>query len=98
MLLSEMRGWHYGISWDNPCPADSSTMLKSLRKLGKVTRLQTKTSVILFPRVGVTYWDVRRAIVENLHPAKGNAFYVNLRSRETRQYGKRTDGKWKRIV
>ena len=50
MLISEVQGWYYFISWDNPMPADSSTILSALRSLGKVTELNTKTSVVLAPK------------------------------------------------
>jgi hypothetical protein len=95
MLLSEVRGWYYFISWDNPVPADSSKMLKALQALGKVTKLQTKTSVVLAPKSSTKWRDVRRAVVQNLHTTKGNAFYVNLRSGKGFQIGKSTGGHWK---
>lgn len=94
-MISEIQGWHYYISWDNPMPANSVSMLGALAKLGKVTRLQTKTSVVLSPRVGVHWQDVRDAIHNNLHPNIGNAFYVNLRSGKAFQIGKRTRWLWK---
>lgn len=97
MLISEVKGWYYFISWDNPVPADSNAMLKALRKLGKLTTLQTKTSVALAPRSTVTWRDVRAAIDSNLHPKKGKAFYVNLRSSLGFHIGKATGHKWRRV-
>ena len=98
MLISEIKGWHYMISWDNPVPADSSSMLKSLGKLGRVTEIQTKTTVALSQKSSTDWRDVRVAIVNNLDNKKGNAFYVNIRSGKTFQYGKSTKYKWKKVV
>jgi hypothetical protein len=96
-LISGVQGWFYFISWDNPHPADSSSILASLRKLGKVTTLQTKTSVALAPKKSKKWRDVRRAIERNLHPKKGNAFYVNLRSGRAFQLGRKTNRRWKEV-
>jgi hypothetical protein len=49
MLISEIRGWQWAITWDNPIPPDSSKMLRALSGLGKVTRVNTKTTVLLAP-------------------------------------------------
>ncbi|MDP3015558.1 MAG: hypothetical protein Q8N70_00595, partial [Deltaproteobacteria bacterium] len=83
------------ISWDNPDPADSCEMVQSLSRLGKLTKLQTKTSYVLAP-YKITKWrQVRDAIKANLHAKKGNAFYVNLRSGKGFQIGPRTKWFWK---
>jgi len=95
MLISQVKRWHYFISWDNPDPADSSTMVQALRRLGKLTKLQTKTSYVLAPRKNSDWRQVRDAIRANLHPKKGNAFYVNLRSGKGFQIGPHTKGLWK---
>ena len=45
MLISEIRGWHWAITWDNPDPPDSSKMLKALNQLhryGKRYKLKSK--------------------------------------------------------
>lgn len=97
MLASEVKRWHYFVSWDNPAPADSRTMLAALRALGKVTTLQTKTSVALAPKKSTKWQDVRKAITRNLHSQQGNAFYVNLRSSLGFHIGKATGHKWKRV-
>jgi hypothetical protein len=97
MLVSEVQGWHYFISWDNPVPANSSAMLKALRALGKVTQLQTKTTIALSPRSSTTWRNVRDAIEANLHTQKGNAMYVNLRSGKGFQIGKGTRYHWKQV-
>jgi len=98
MLISEVKGWRYYISWDNPVPANSSAMLQSLGKLGRLTRLQTKTSVALAP-FATTHWkQVRDAIKVNLHPRKGNAFYVNLHSGNAFQIGSRMKWLWKTVA
>lgn len=98
MLISEIKGWHYFISWDNADPADSRTIKKDLSALGKLTELQTKTTVALAPKSSTTWHNVRSAIENNLHKAKGNAFYVNLRSGKAFQYGSKTNFKWKKAV
>ena len=98
MLLSEVKGWHYFISWDNPQPADSSSMLKDLERLGKVRSLETKTSVVLSPKRKTTYHHVREAIKKNLNRENlktGKAFYVNLRSGQGFEIGKSTKWKWR---
>src|SRR5260221_4486586 len=41
MRISEIRGWQWLITWDNPIPADSSAMLRALGNLGRVTKVQT---------------------------------------------------------
>jgi hypothetical protein len=95
MLLSEVKGWHYYISWDNPSPANSQTMLKALGELGKVTKLETKTSVALAPYANTHWSEVRSAIKENLHARNGNAFYVNLRTGKAFQISAKAGLLWK---
>ncbi|MGH8427421.1 MAG: hypothetical protein ACRES7_05490 [Gammaproteobacteria bacterium] len=97
MLISEVKGWYYFISWDNPVPADSSSMLTALKRLGKVTTLQTKTSIALAPKKTTTWRHVRAATRQNLHQKRGNAFYVNLRSGLGFQIGKKTNYLWKKV-
>ena len=98
MLVSEIKGWHWAITWDNASPADSSSMLAALGALGNLTEVQTKTTCLLAPKSGVTWRKIRSAIEVNLHPKKGNALYVNLRSGKVFQRGKRTGHKWKKVV
>ena len=98
MLLSEIKGWHWAITWDNPAPADSSAMLAALRKLGRLTEVQTKTTWMLAPKADVGFRDIRSAIKGNLHAKKGNAFYVNLRSGKSFEYGSKTGFMWKAVV
>jgi hypothetical protein len=95
MLISEVKGWHYYISWDNPVPANSSAMIKALAALGKVSSLKTKTSVVLSPRSTVGYRDVRSAISGNLNQKTGSAFYVNLKSGRGFQISHKTNWLWK---
>lgn len=95
MLISEIHGWHYFVSWDNPTPADSRTMLKALRKLGRVTTLQTKTTVALAPRSSTHWQHVRDAIYDNLHSINGNAIYVNVRTGKGFQISANTNWRWK---
>ena len=97
MLISEIQGWCYYISWDNAVPANSSAMIKALQTLGRVTKLQTKTTVALSPRATTKWRDVRDAIQLNLHNKKGNAFYVNLRTGKGFQFGNKTKQNWVRV-
>ncbi len=73
-------------------------MLAALRKLGRLTEVQTKTTLMLAPEANVSWRDIRAAIKGNLHPKKGNAFYVNLRSSKSFEYGSKTGFKWKAVV
>lgn len=97
MLISEIRGWYYVITWDNPSPPDSSAILKALENLGKLTQTQTKTTVILAPRKKVRWQDVRVAIKQNLDSKIGNAAYVNLRSGNVFQVGSKTKWRWRKL-
>ena len=98
MLISELRGWHWAITWDNPVPADSSSMLTALGALGKLTAVQTKTTYLLAPKANVGWRQIRTAIENSLHPTKGNVFYVNLRSGKSFERGSQTGHKWKRAI
>lgn len=97
MLYSEIRGWHWAITWDNPIPSDSTIILKALGELGKITEVSTKTTIVLAPKYGVGYREIRKAILDNLDKKKGNAFYVNLRSGKAFQWSKNTKNKWKKV-
>lgn len=97
MLLSEIRRWHWAITWDNAHPADSSSMLKALGRLGKITKTQTKTTVVLAPKASATWRQIRAAVVANLHPKKGNAFYMNLRFGKSFEWGSKTRHCWKAV-
>ena len=100
MLISEIRGWHWVITWDNPLPADSSAMLAALRSLGRLTSVQTKTTYLLAPKKGVGWRQIRAAIEANLHPQKGNVTYVNLRSKgafEWVEWGGKTGHRWRKV-
>jgi hypothetical protein len=98
MLISEVRGWHWAITWDNPVPADSSAILHVLGKLGRVTKLYTKTTVLLAPKSGVSWRQIRAAITNNLDPKKGNVAYANLRSGKAFQWGPKTGHHWRRVT
>jgi hypothetical protein len=97
-LISEIRRWHWAITWDNASPANSSTMLASLEKLGRVTMTQTKTTVLLAPNRTAGWRRIRKVIKANLHPTKGNAVYANLRSQKTFQWGSKTGHAWKKVA
>jgi hypothetical protein len=77
MLYSEIKGWHWIITWDNPVPADSSAIVAALSALGKLTKVQTKTTYILAPKKHIGWRPIRNAITGNLHRKKGNVVYVN---------------------
>ena len=97
MLTSEIMKWHWVITWDNPLPADSSSMIAALSILGKLTSVQTKTTYILAPKDKVKFRQIRTAIKSNLNPNKGNAVYVNLKTRKAFECGPNTNFKWKII-
>jgi hypothetical protein len=96
MLTSEIEKWHWVITWDNPRPADSSAMIAALSSLGKLMSVQTKTTYILAPKANVRLQQIRDAIRNNLDPRKGNAVYVNLRTRNAFECGTMTGFKWRR--
>lgn len=73
-------------------------MLDALSSLGKLTAVQTKTTYILAPRIDVGYQAIRRAIETNLHPSKGNAVYVNLRSGKAFEFGRNTRRIWRMVA
>ena len=95
MLVSDVLGWHYFISWDNPVPPDSSKIIEALEKLGRVTRLTTKTTVALSPGASSTEHDVQNAIKGNISKEDGNAVYVNVHTGKGFQIGKETEYLWK---
>lgn len=95
MLSPESILRYFVISWDNPQPANSKGMIRSLRRLGRLSSIYTKTSVLLDPKNGVTWRQVRQTIEGNLNTDKGNAFYVNIMSKKTFQIGPRTGYIWK---
>jgi hypothetical protein len=97
MLRSEIKGWHWAITWDNPEPADSSSMIAALSNLGRLTKVETKTTYLLAPLKKTTWRMIRLAIESNLHPRKGNVFYLNLRSGGAFEYGQNTGRKWRQV-
>jgi len=86
MLVSEILGWYWLITWDNAKPADSSAILRALKRLGRVKPVQTKTTVLLAPRAGVGWRQIRAAITASMDPVKGNATYANLRTQTAWQW------------
>ncbi len=97
MLISELNKWHWAITWDNPAPANSSTMLAALRALGRLTPMGTKTTVLLAPRSNVKSADIRDAIKANLDRSKGNAFYADLRTGNAFEIGVKTKFNWRQV-
>jgi hypothetical protein len=96
VLYSEIKGWHWMITWDNPVPADSSGMVAALSTLGKLTKVQTKTTYILAPKRHVRWQQIRNALTRILHPQRGNLAYVNLKSGGAFEWGRNTRFKWKK--
>jgi hypothetical protein len=97
MLASEINKWHWTITWDNALPASSSGMHRALARLGRLTKLQTKTTVILAPKAGIGPKKIRATIIANLNGLTGNAVYVNMRTKNAFQYGRSTNYLWKRV-
>jgi hypothetical protein len=96
-LISETKRWQWLITWDNAFPKDSSSMHAALNKLGKVVRVQTKTTVLFAPYASSHYTIVRTAIENNLHGLKGNCVYLNLKTSKAFQFDHRTNPHWKRV-
>jgi hypothetical protein len=84
------------ISWDNP--SNYKRMIRQLKKHGRVRKSEPKTTVALTPRGSTDWRRVRRTIVSNLHPSRGNAMYANLNSGRAFQYGRSTGYKWRSIA
>ena len=97
MLISEIKGWHWAITYDNPMPANSTALLAALKKLGRLTAVQTKTTYLLAPKKQVNWRQIRAAITMHMHHTRGNIFYVNLRSGGAFEWGKNTQFKWRRL-
>jgi hypothetical protein len=95
MLISELNGWHYIITWDNPVPANSSAILSALNALGNVTTLNTKTTVALSPKTTTKWQDIRHSIETNINPKTGSAVYVNVKSGKSFHIGSKTKFLWK---
>jgi len=85
------------ISWDNPVPANSKRMIRQLKKHGRVRKSEPKTTVALTPHGHTDWRRIRRAIVRNLHPSRGNAMYANLNSGRAFEYGRSTNYTWRRV-
>jgi hypothetical protein len=86
------------ISWDNPVPANSTRMLRQLKKHGSVRKMEPKTTVALTPHGNTDWRKIRRTITRNLHPSRGKASYTNLNTRGAFEYGRSTNFKWKRVA
>lgn len=98
MLTSELKGWYYLITWDNAVPTDSSTLKDALRRIGRISELQPRTTVLFAPRAGVAGPALRRTISAHLHPRKGGAAYSSLRSKAVWEFGRRTGGTWRKVA
>ncbi|MGY4509591.1 hypothetical protein [Bradyrhizobium sp. USDA 3650] len=99
-LISEKKGWHWLITWDNPDPADSSSMIAALSGLGRVQTVYAKTTMVLAPRKGSTWQKIRAAIEGNLSSSKpyfGKAIYANLRSGRCFECVMVRKKRWKRV-
>ena len=97
MLISEVRGWHWAITFGTIPGREFIHNAWSLDVSGANKNPDTKTTVLLAPRRRVGWRRIREAIVNNLHPQSGNAFYVNLRSRGAFERGSNTNFLWKKV-
>jgi ribosomal protein S19E (S16A) len=86
------------ISWDNPVPAHSRRMIRQLKNHGRVRKSEPKTTVSLTPHGRTDWRRIRRTIVRNLHPSRGNAMYANLNSGRAFEYGRSTNYKWRSVA
>jgi hypothetical protein len=86
------------ISWDNPVPADSKRMLRQLKKHGRLRKSEPKTTVALTPHGRTDWRKIRRTIIRNLHPSRGNAMYANLNTRRAFEYGRSTNYMWRSVA
>ena len=82
------------VTYDNPI--SYSQIVASLKRVGRIQYAPTKTTVLLRLRDGKNYRDLRRAVVSNLHPTRGNATYANLESQKAFAYGRMTKFKWRK--
>lgn len=98
MLYSEIRGWQWLITWDNPTPANSTTLKSALRGLGSVIEATTKTTVIFAPRHGVSWKVIRDALTSNLNQTTGKVVYVNMMSKRAFEWGPQTNFQWQRVI
>jgi hypothetical protein len=64
------------ITWDNPVPADSSRLIRQLKRHGSVRKIEPKTTVALTPHGHTDWRRIRRTIESNLHPSRGRASYT----------------------
>lgn len=78
MLDSELTNDFYIITWDNPLPANSSGMIRALKRLGRVEGVHAKTTVKLFPKSSVNFGNVRRSVRINLNRRTGRAVVVSI--------------------
>ena len=83
-------------TWDNPSPADSSSMLSGLRSLGLSLSMNTKTSIVVALKPSNSWRDLRCVIENNLNKKKGRAVYVNLKSSRVWEFDYATTAKWVR--
>jgi hypothetical protein len=86
VLISEIKKWHWVITYDNPINGNYNSLPLALNRLGKVTKVRTKTTFVFAPKIKTTISQIRNAISSNLHPTKGNAFYMNLRTSNARTW------------
>lgn len=100
MLLSEITASYFVITWDNPDPAHSGTMLAALQALGRFTECAAKTSGALAPRANVSYLDVLNAVETNLNSSKGRAIVADIDKRQVWHIDKAdpTNPNWSKAV
>lgn len=95
MLISEILEWQWAITWDNADPnSDSTKLISAFEQLGAISKMETKTTVILSPKANVADREIRDVIANNLDQSKGNAVYVNIKTREAYEWGTHTGHVW----
>jgi len=52
MPASDIKDWHYAVTWDNADPADSKKMLADLAIVGRLTKIETQTTFCISPYKG----------------------------------------------
>ncbi|ARU26071.1 hypothetical protein [Cellvibrio sp. PSBB006] len=97
--MSKLKHARYDffISWDNPIPANSSKMLSSLKKHGKVKNVSIKTAVTLRVNASASWREIRNTIKLNLNKKNGKAVYVNAKTNKTFQIDAKKCFHWKEV-
>jgi hypothetical protein len=93
MLVSEILGWQWVVTWDNP--QDYDAIIRAFEALGRADKLATATTILFAPRSDVGEDQVRATIVEHMKPDTGHVVYVNLETKAAHEW---KDGAWHKVV